>query len=65
MGKGPEAISGAFAFLSFFLKIFFLMWTIFYLFMAALGFQRCTSFSVVAGSGLLIAVASLIVEHRL
>ena len=23
MGKGPEAISGAFAFLSFFLKIFF------------------------------------------
>ena len=30
MGEGPEAISGAFAFLSFFLKIFFLMWTIFF-----------------------------------
>ena len=32
MGEGPEVVSGAFAFLSFFLKIFFffLMWTIFF-----------------------------------
>ena len=55
MGEGPEAISGAFAFLSFFLKIFFFNVDHFFLkstmCMAALGLHRCTSFSLVLGSG--------------
>ena len=53
---------------------FFLIYTFVYLFMAMLGLCGCVGFSLVAASngyslvvvhGLLIAVASLVAEHRL
>ena len=65
LASGHELTPLQIAGFSFFKCIFLFIILFIYLFMAVLGLHYCVAFSLVAVYGLLITVASLVVEHGL